>query len=67
MKSITPAMWLTIGLFAVNLIFMAGGFFWLAMNHFRSVNKRLDKLEIGQGILAAAVEYIRGRIDQEFE
>jgi hypothetical protein len=67
MNVITPAMWLTIGLFAVNLIFMAGGFCWLAMNHFRSVNKRLEKLESGQGILAAALEYIRGRIDEGFE
>lgn len=67
MRSITPAMWLTIGLFVANLIFMAGGFVWLAMNHFRSVNKRLEKLESGQGILAAALEYIRGRIDEGFE
>lgn len=67
MSWISPPMWLTIILFGVNLIFMAGGFCWLAMNHFRSVNKRLEKLERGQGVLAAALEYIRGRIDQEFE
>jgi len=67
MSWISPAMWLSIGLFAANLLFMAGGFFWLAMNHFRSMSKRLDKLETGQGVLASALEYIRGRVDQEFE
>ena len=63
----TSAMWLTLGVFAATTLFQIGGFCWLAMNHFRSVNRRLDKLETGQNILAEGLNYIRGRLDGDLE
>jgi len=35
----------TIGSAAVILAFQTGGFFWLAKNHFHTVNKKLDALQ----------------------
>lgn len=32
-------------LIIAGIVFNFGGFFWLAKNHFHSVNKRLDSVE----------------------
>ncbi len=37
-------MWM-VGLFIAGLIFNAGGFVWIALNHQRSTDKKIDTLE----------------------
>lgn len=57
----TPAMWLTLALFGVNLAFMAGGFCWLAMNHFRSMGKRMGLLEKEMKFVRRTLAWLKGR------
>ena len=35
-----------VGIYLVGIIFNAGGFVWLAFNHFKTVSRRLEKLEL---------------------
>lgn len=57
----TPAMWLTLALFSANLIFMAGGFCWLAFNHFRSLGKRMSIVEAEMKNVRITLAWLKGR------
>jgi hypothetical protein len=46
------------------MIFNAGGIAWLALNHFRSVGKKLDAIEERLSNLEQDVSYIKGRCSQ---
>jgi hypothetical protein len=54
-------MWLALILFTVNAIFMAGGFCWLAMNHFRSMGKRMIGLESEMKFVRRTLAWLKGR------
>jgi hypothetical protein len=61
----TPAMWLTIGLFGLTVVFQLGGVFWLARNHFYHVNQRLDRLETDVMEIKETVAFIKGHLSKE--
>lgn len=61
LAAFTPAMWLTLGLFGVTMIFQAGGFCWLAFNHFRSMSKRMSEFEKVLGLVRRDVAFLKGR------
>lgn len=41
MPNLSPNFWLSL----VVIVFNAGGFVWLARNHFHAVNERLDRID----------------------
>ena len=49
-------------LIIAGVLFNVGGFFWLARNHFTTINKRLDSHAEALRDLRTAVARIEGRL-----
>lgn len=47
----------------ITMVANAGGFVWLAMNHFRSTNKRLDTIIARLDNLSERISRLEGRFD----
>jgi len=56
--------WVTgaVVMFVIGLVFNAGGFVWIALNHQRSTDKKIDKLEGKVDGLTRCVYEIKGAL-----
>lgn len=61
MFGLTPQFSETILIALGSLVFNAGGFFWLAFNHFRTINAKMDHLMEEVSELKSEVAFIKGR------
>ena len=59
----TQQMWLTFGLFIIGISFNAGGFVWLAFNHFRHQGADLARLQSEVSEIKADVAFIKGKLE----
>jgi hypothetical protein len=48
----------------VVIAFNAGGFAWLARNHFHAVNGRLDRIDATLTSLTERVSHIEGKLEK---
>jgi len=46
-----------------GILFNAGGISWLALNHFKTVGKKLDDIESRLSALEGAIAFIKGRCE----
>jgi hypothetical protein len=63
---LTPTNFNTI-LVLAGIIFNAGGIAWLALNHFKTVEKKLDAIEERLSNLEQVVSFINGRCSSMHE